>query len=109
MSSNLPDEVNELGGGINLRLNDGFALPQHGGGVQILPIFAGHENGRFLPDGETLGQGHLVPLELCLGGHIYGFLDKFLRELKTYSLRKSFEEKRDISFKCLLIYLRVLI
>lgn len=48
------NEVDELGRGIDLGLDDSLRLTEHCGGVQLLAVFSGHQVGGFHPNVDAL-------------------------------------------------------
>jgi len=57
----LPNEVDELAGGVDFRLNSGFGLSQHGGCIQRRPVLSRHQVRRLHPNINSLRHGRLVP------------------------------------------------
>lgn len=58
------NEVDELGGGIDLSLDDSLRLTKHRGSVQLLAVFSGHQVGGLHPNVHALLQSRSVPLHL---------------------------------------------
>ena len=71
-----PEEVNKLARGVNLCLDDGLGLSQHGGGVQVRPVLVRHLVGHLQEHLDLVVDGHSLPVLLGSQGGVDAELDQ---------------------------------